>query len=295
MTTSPGSADPPKHNPAGAPPRFQFRLTHLLIAFVWLAILLAFVTQRYGIELFFLAVCSWCVLLCLRPTRRFAGTWGTILLVASLVPAYRKASDLVQRSVCSAHLSQVRYALRSYHAEFDCFPPAYVVDASGQPAHSWRVLILPYMNEEALYRQYHFDEPWDGPRNRQLLAMRPALFGCPDQAPGTHTSYLAVVSPNSVWPGASSWDSAHLANARPSALMLVETASQSIPWTKPQDLDVATMSYQINSGSGIGSVHYGGASAITLERRTQFLSNGTSPQELREMLTIGHSDASPAE
>ena len=55
-----------------------------------------------------------------------------------------------------------------YEDEHGCFPPAYVADASGRPMHSWRVLILPYLDQQQLYDQYDFSEPWNGPNNQQL-------------------------------------------------------------------------------------------------------------------------------
>ena len=68
----------------------------------------------------------------------------------------------------------------SYHLTGIHVPPAYFADESGKPLHSWRVLILPFLDEGALYKQYDFSEPWDGPNNSRLLARMPRVWPhCP--------------------------------------------------------------------------------------------------------------------
>ena len=59
-----------------------------------------------------------------------------------------------------------RAALQAYHQANGCFPPAYIADKNGKPMHSWRVLILPYLDYDDLYKAYDFSEPWDGPKNK---------------------------------------------------------------------------------------------------------------------------------
>ena len=59
----------------------------------------------------------------------------------------------------------------------------YVADATGRPMHSWRVLILPFLEQQSLYEQYDFREPWDGPNNIQLLGNMPDVFSCPSRSP----------------------------------------------------------------------------------------------------------------
>jgi Protein of unknown function (DUF1559) len=61
-------------------------------------------------------------------------------------------------------------AVANYHETYGCFPPAYVADRDGKPIHSWRVLILPFLEQQELYRAYNFDEPWNGPNNRKLAS-----------------------------------------------------------------------------------------------------------------------------
>src|SRR5438552_18335675 len=100
-------------------------------------------------------------------------------LVAVVLPAVRQSRESVRRSLCKCNLKQVGLALHNYREEFGCFPPAYVADRAGRPMHSWRVLILPFIDQADLYSKYNFDEPWDGPNNIKLLDEMPRLYKCP--------------------------------------------------------------------------------------------------------------------
>ncbi|MEO8497518.1 MAG: DUF1559 domain-containing protein, partial [Planctomycetota bacterium] len=100
------------------------------------------------------------------------GLVATIAFVA-LFPAIGAARTMVHKRSCQSNLIQIGMALRAYEAAHGTLPPAYIPDASGKPMHSWRVLILPYLNEDGLYRRYNFDEPWDGPNNLQLAGHMP--------------------------------------------------------------------------------------------------------------------------
>ena len=70
--------------------------------------------------------------------------------------------------------------------------------------HSWRVLILPYLEQRALYDEYKFDEPWNGPNNGKLHSRVVECFSCPtdEQTISGQTSYVAVVGPETAWPRA---------------------------------------------------------------------------------------------
>ena len=74
------------------------------------------------------------------------------------------------RTHCIHNLHMIAVALQSYYVRYQSYPPAYVADEDGKPAHSWRVLVLPFLGPELkqLYDRYRFDEPWNGPNNSKL-------------------------------------------------------------------------------------------------------------------------------
>ena len=143
-----------------------------------------------------------CIACCL-PMVCCLGIGGALVL-----PAVQAAREAARRALCSNNLKQIGLALHNYSAIYDCFPPAFVPDEDGRPMHSWRVLILPYLGEQALYDQYRFDEPWDSPHNSALAALMPSIYQCPSVSPPseTTTSYVMAVGPDafSTGPGRAS-------------------------------------------------------------------------------------------
>ena len=90
------------------------------------------------------------------------------------------------------------------HETYGCFPPAYIADQDGRPMHSWRVLLLPFPDQPALYDAYNFSEPWNGPNNRKLADQIGRIYlrsGLDSDQAGT-TSFVAVVGSETAWPGA---------------------------------------------------------------------------------------------
>jgi hypothetical protein len=72
-------------------------------------------------------------------------------LMAWLARGVLAAREAARRSQCSCNYCQILLALHNYHSQYNVFPPAYVADASGRPMHSWRVLLLPFMEQSGLY------------------------------------------------------------------------------------------------------------------------------------------------
>lgn len=95
------------------------------------------------------------------------------LLVGLLIPAYSD-SDPMRHAEIS--MKMVARALKEYHNEYHQFPPPVLLDENNQPMHSWRALILPFLEEETLADAYRLDEPWNGPHNSRLAKYRPWHF-----------------------------------------------------------------------------------------------------------------------
>src|SRR5262245_17650067 len=148
-------------------------------------------------------------------------------------------------------------AMRDYHDVFNSFPPAATADAvrMGQPPRlrlSWRVLLLPYLNEGDLFKQFKLDQPWDSPANRPLLAKMPKVFAPPrlpgkEDVPG-HTYYQVFTAaslrqpPVFQLPGVFGTDvRCRVTNIVDgvSITLLVTEAARAVPWTKPEDLPYA--------------------------------------------------------
>ena len=92
-----------------------------------------------------------------------------VVLIALLLPAVRFSTAAGRRSDCSNKLKQIALALRAYEARFHALPPAYTVDADGKPLHSWRTLILPFLERIDVYRRIDLSKPWNDPANAEAF------------------------------------------------------------------------------------------------------------------------------
>ena len=114
-----------------------------------------------------------------KPKRSWA-IWLTELLIVTavmfflitlLLPSILNTREAARCAVCMGKMKRIGVALQNYHDQHGSFPPAYTVDAEGNPLHSWRTLILPHFEEQKwkeIYDQIHFDEPWNSEYNRQF-------------------------------------------------------------------------------------------------------------------------------
>src|SRR5262249_33240484 len=87
------------------------------------------------------------------------------------------------------NLKQIGLAFHNYHDAYKIFPPAVVYSPKGEPLYSWRVLILPYIEEMALYNEFHLDEPWDSAHNIRLLDRMPKFYALPGKGNTKETHY----------------------------------------------------------------------------------------------------------
>ncbi len=221
------------------------------------------------------------------------------LLVALLFPRPTWCNwPAARRAACVNNLKQIALALHNYQAAYGSLPPAYIADEQGRPRHSWRVLILPFLEQQSLYDQYDFREPWDGPNNIKLLGNMPFMFGCPsNHAPGpgvsAFTSYLAISGPGTMFPGAESIRLDQVTDRPAETLMVVEVANLQIPWTKPEDLDVNKMGSHVNHRKypSVSSNHSGGANVALGDATCRFLPDSTSAKRLKSLVTIAGGEA----
>lgn len=230
---------------------------------------------------------------------------GAMLMlgIAGMITLYlavTNAQHAPRRSQCKNNLKQIGLALHNYHDEYHAFPPAFVPDDQGRPMHSWRVLILPYLDQAALYKEYRFDEAWDGPNNLRLAGRIADVFRCPSESgeepPATQwTSYVAVVGPDNAWAGSSSRTIADVQDGLSNTLLIVEVADSGIHWMEPRDLHVSQMAPTINpkGGQGISSRHTGGAHALLGDGAVRYLSETMSAESVRGLLTITGGERPP--
>jgi len=176
------------------------------------------------------------------------------IVIVLLWPHVRTPREAVRRSQCVNNLKQIALALLNYENQHGCFPPAYVPGPDGKPWHSWRVLILPYLEEQALYAKYRFDEPWNGPNNRKVAASirTPGVYVCPTsgdwQSRGGNTSYFAVVGPKTAWPEARQRRIHDIGDGAGNTILVMEVHGLGVNWMEPKDLDFDRIAGQTQPG-----------------------------------------------
>jgi prepilin-type processing-associated H-X9-DG protein len=215
------------------------------------------------------------------------------ILAALLLPAVQQAREAARRSQCKNNLKQIGLALHNYADAYGSFPPAYIADASGKPMHSWRVLILPYIDQAPLYNQYNFSEPWDGPGNSRLLAQMPPVYACPSHpgAPGgTNTAYAGVFGEKCVFRGSEPVAFKDITDGSSDTLMVVEADAAGIPWMKPDDVDIV-IHPTLGDPAGFSSSHAGGVQGLMCDGSVRFFSLSISPQTLQALFTRNAGDA----
>jgi len=215
-----------------------------------------------------------------------------IALIALLATyAMRMLHKTTGQIACGVNLKAIGLAMHNYGKQYGCFPPAYVADKDGRPAHSWRVLLLPFIEPE-LYKNYRFDEPWDSPANRKVAEAAKMWFQCPTASHAKSdltTDYMMVVGPHTISDGPHSRKAKEITDGLSDTIAVVEVSDSEVPWNAPKDLQFDTMNFRINSTKRmcISSGHTpGGANVAFCDGSVQFLDDKTNPELVKAMLTI---------
>ncbi|HXY36809.1 MAG TPA: DUF1559 domain-containing protein [Planctomycetaceae bacterium] len=133
-------------------------------------------------------------------------------------------------------LKQLALAMHNYHDLHGHFPPAVVLGPDAKTPHSWRVELLPFLDEQRLYDQYRQNEPWDSPHNKLILRQMPEVFRSPfADVKSTNSCYYALVGRGTIFEGTKGIRIQEITDGTTRTLMFVE-AKREIPWTKPADI-----------------------------------------------------------
>ena len=221
------------------------------------------------------------------------------------VPLMQAVKDLSNASGCYGNIRRIGRAVLAYEADHGTFPPAYLADEDGQPMHSWRILILPYLGRQDLYGKYDFDEPWNGPNNSLLADRIGSLYRCPceletagqwldEESAFLDTSYMMIVGPNTISDGPLSGKSlADVTDVPFDTLLVVETAGSRIHWMDPRDLaeeDLDRESYD-SSLPTIWGEHSAGSHAVMCDGSVRVIPDAIEPDQIKAMSTISGGEA----
>lgn len=141
------------------------------------------------------------------------------------------------------NLKQIAFALHNYaDSHGGRLPPAALCDERGRPLHSWRVLILPYIEEDDLFKRFRLQEPWDSPHNLALLPRMPRVYSAPRALPvkaradPSSTFYQVFVGKGTAFESTEGLLLPGDFTGGTSNTVLVLEAGEAVPWTRPVDL-----------------------------------------------------------
>ena len=205
-------------------------------------------------------------------------------LIALMLPAVRRAREPARRTQCRNNLKQIGLALYNYHDLHGSFPPLYTIDEEGRPLHSWRTLLLPYLDQRQLYEQIDLTKPWDDPTNAALATEAPLVYRCPSADSATNlTTYLAVAVEDSCLRPGRSRSLKEITDVTAQTVIVTEVAADSaVQWMSPQD---ATAEVLQKFGPKSKESHTGGRNVLMVDGAVRFLPQSVSPETLRGLWT----------
>lgn len=209
------------------------------------------------------------------------GTTG--VLVGLLLPAVQSARTAARRMSSSNNLKQIGLAMHNYHSAYKQLPGPALTDDTGRPLLSWRVMILPFIEQQELYEQFHLDEPWDSEHNIQLLDMMPAVYSHPGAAVRpSETIYQANVGEGQLFVPGETNKFRDILDGLSNTIMAFEASEdESVPWTKPADVEIDMQ----DPMAAMGTFTPGGFNVLMGDGAVRFITHQVDTGLFKALLT----------
>jgi hypothetical protein len=214
------------------------------------------------------------------------------IALAALVPAVRSAEQARARARAGSNLSQIGLAFHKFHDVNKRFPTD-IRSKDGKPLLSWKVAILPFLEQNELFKEFKLDEPWDSAHNKALIPRMPTVFAVPDEPLGEpgQTSYRGFSGTGAIFDpivpeGIAITD---IMDGTSNTIAVVE-AREAVPWTKPgSDLGFEndpTHPEKLKAAlEQLGGHSRGGFSAVFCDGAPRFVKSSISLITLQALIT----------
>ena len=208
-------------------------------------------------------------------------------------PPITAAFEAARGSQRANQFHQIALAFHNYTSQHKAFPEQGNYDDAGRPLLSWRVHLLPYLGQQALYDKFHIDEPWDSPHNRKLVTRMPEIYADPNwlvrRAVGAgKTTFVAPIADETVFPprkalpdGKPLWPR-DVTDGTVNTIMFVEVIPErAVVWTKPEDWN-ADLDHPLR---GLERTDRTAFVCAICDGSVHHLPNNVDPKKLRALLT----------
>jgi hypothetical protein len=164
-----------------------------------------------------------------------------------LVKAFEEPAERVreaaERTRAANNMKQIGLAMHNYLDSFGRFPAAANFDKDDKPLLSWRVHLLPFLDQDALYKEFHLDEPWNSEHNKKLMDKMPDVFRSTADgklAKAGKTTYLVPRGKETMFPPETTGIRIQdITDGTANTIMLVDVADErAVIWTKPDDIEI---------------------------------------------------------
>ena len=188
-----------------------------------------------------------------------------------------QAAKASARMVSQNNLKQIGLAMHNYHDAFTALPAVAIYSKDGKPLLSWRVAILPFIEQDNLYKQFHLDEPWDSEHNKKLLAQMPKIYG----PLGDKTHYRVFHGKGAAFEGKKGLKFTSFTDGLSNTVLVVE-AVDPVEWTKPEEFEYSAEAALPKLG---GKPFENGFNALFGDGSVRMMSNKVKEELMRAVIT----------
>jgi hypothetical protein len=158
-------------------------------------------------------------------------------------PLFSATTEAPYRIGSESNVKQIAFAMHMFSNDHGGALPGGYADKTGKPGLSWRVALLPYLDQEPLFKAFKLDEPWDSPSNKKLIDKMPAIYAPPRQNLFGYSFYRGFTGPNAWLPERTGKPGELLFGVKitelrdgTSSTILVAEAAEAVIWTKPDEV-----------------------------------------------------------
>ena len=203
------------------------------------------------------------------------------LIADGVAQAEARARERADRLRQRNKLHELALAVHHFESKHKRFPQPALRDKSGKPLLSWRVQILPELEQGDLYKEFRLDEPWDSEHNRKLIERMPKVFTSASGKDKGKTRFMLFVGPGAAFDGEKPLSADAIRDGTSHTIMMAEAGpDKAVPWTKPEDLPFDPK----NPMAALGKVPESGFPVAFFDGHVEWMDEDVSPVRLRQWI-----------